>query len=91
MKKNIIANKYLLSYSCEVEDVNLLDDLPSKCTAKFRYRQPDNDVMVKKLDNGNLLVSYKQGVKAVTEGQACVLYNGDECLGGGIIKKVYKK
>ena len=84
-------NKYLLSYSCEVEDVNLLDDLPSKCTAKFRYRQPDNDVMVKKLDNGNLLVSYKQGVKAVTEGQACVLYNGDECLGGGIIKKVYKK
>ena len=84
-------NKYLVSYSCEVEDVNLLDDLPSKCTAKFRYRQPDNDVMVKKLDNGNLLVSYKQGVKAVTEGQACVLYNGDECLGGGIIKKVYKK
>lgn len=84
-------NKYLLSYSCEVEDVNLLDDLPSKCMAKFRYRQPDNDVMVKKLDNGNLLVSYKQGVKAVTEGQACVLYNGDECLGGGIIKKVFKK
>ena len=47
-------------------------------------------IVVKKLDNGNLLVTYKQGVKAVTEGQACVLYNGDECLGGGIIKKVNK-
>ncbi|MBR3362469.1 MAG: tRNA 2-thiouridine(34) synthase MnmA [Bacilli bacterium] len=96
LEKNILyvaegdENKYLLSYSCEVEDVNLLDELPSKCTAKFRYRQPDNDVIVKKLDNGNLLVTYEQGVKAVTEGQACVLYNGEECLGGGIIKKVNK-
>ena len=43
------------------------------------------------LDNGNILVKYPQGVKAVTEGQACVLYNGDECLGGGIIKTVYKE
>ena len=83
-------NKYLLSYSCEIEDVNLLDELPLKCTAKFRYRQPDNDVFVEKLDNGNLLIKYPQGVKAVTEGQACVLYNGEECLGGGIIKKVFK-
>ena len=97
LEKNILyvamgdENKYLLSYSCEVEDVNLLDELPSKCTAKFRYRQADNDVLIKKLDNGNLLVSYPDGVKAVTEGQACVFYNGDECLGGGIIKKVYKK
>ena len=97
LEKNILyvaegdENKYLLSYSCEVEDVNMIDEIPSKCTAKFRYRQPDNDVIVKKLDNGNLLVSYKQGVKSVTEGQACVFYMDDECLGGGIIKKVHKK
>ena len=96
LSKNILyvaegdENKYLLSYSCEIEDVNLLDELPLKCTAKFRYRQPDNDVFIEKLDNGNLLIKYPQGVKAVTEGQACVLYNGEECLGGGIIKKVFK-
>ena len=41
--------------------------------------------------NGNILVKYPEGVKAVTEGQACVFYNGDECLGGGIIKTVYKE
>ncbi len=81
-------NKYLLSYEAIIEDVNLLDDLPNKCTAKFRYRQPDNKVFVSKLNDGNLLVKYPQGVKAVTPGQACVFYNGDECLGGGIIKKV---
>ena len=96
LDKNILyvaigdENKYLLSYSCEIEDVNLLDDLPSKCTAKFRYRQPDNEVTTEWLDNGNLLIKYPQGVKAVTEGQACVLYDGEECLGGGIIKKVFK-
>ncbi len=97
LDKNILyvalgdENKYLLSYACEIEEVNLLDDLPTRCTAKFRYRQPDNDVYVEKLENGNLLIKYPEGVKAVTEGQACVLYNGEECLGGGIIKRVFKK
>ena len=81
-------NKYLLSYAAIIEDVNLLDDIPEKCTAKFRYRQADNDVTVSKLDDNNLLVKYPQGVKSVTPGQACVFYNGEECLGGGIIKEV---
>ena len=97
LDKNILyvamgdENKYLMSYACEIEKVNLLDDLPSKCMTKFRYRQVDNEVYTEKLENGNILVKYPQGVKAVTEGQACVLYNGDECLGGGIIKTVYKE
>ena len=97
LKNNILyvaigdENKYLLSYACEIEEVNLLDDLPNKCMAKFRYRQNDNEVFPIKLENGNILVKYPEGIKAVTEGQACVFYNGDECLGGGIIKKVYKE
>lgn len=81
-------NKYLLSHEAVIEDVNLLDDLPFECMAKFRYHQKDNKVMVFKLEDGNLLVKYPEGVRAVTPGQACVFYNGDECLGGGIIKEV---
>lgn len=81
-------NNYLVSYECIVEDINLLDELPNECTAKFRYRQSDNEVFVSKLEDGNLLVKYPQGVKSVTPGQACVFYNGDECLGGGIIREV---
>ncbi len=81
-------NNYLVSYECIVEDINLLDELPNECTAKFRYRQSDNEVFVSKLEDGNLLVKYPQGVKSVTPGQACVFYNGDECLGGGSIREV---
>ena len=81
-------NKYLLSHSCIVTDINLLGNLPLNCSAKFRYRQPDNDVTIEKLKDGSVLVKYPQGVKAVTPGQACVFYNNDICLGGGIIEKV---
>lgn len=96
LEKNILyvamgdENKYLLSYSAIIEEVNLLDELPKKCTAKFRYRQKDNEVYTEILENGNVLVKYPQGIKAVTEGQACVFYNKNECLGGGIIKEVFK-
>ena len=94
LNKNVLyvasgdESKYLISYSAIIEDVNLLDDLPYECNAKFRYRQKDNKVFVTKLDDGNLLVKYPEGVRAVTPGQACVFYKDDECLGGGIIKEV---
>ena len=37
-----------------------------------------------------MLVKYETGAKSVTPGQACVFYDGDECLGGSIIKEVRK-
>ena len=81
-------NHYLLSNSCIIEQVNFNCDIrPSKCTAKFRYRQVDYPVELEYLSNGEILVKYTD-VKAVTPGQACVLYDGEKCIGGGIIKEV---
>ena len=84
-------NEYLISTSAIIEKVNWPSDKkPIKCAAKFRYHQPDNEVELEYLEDGNILVKYSQGVKAVTPGQACVFYLGEECLGGGIIKEVQK-
>lgn len=96
LNKNILYvcegedNEYLLSDSCIVEQVNFNCDLrPTECSSKFRYRQKDNPVSIEYLDNGELLVRYKD-VKSVTPGQACVFYQDEKCLGGGIIKEVRK-
>lgn len=61
-------------------------DMPLRCTAKFRYRQKDIPVMVDILDDGNIHIKYDNPSKAVTPGQAAVLYQGEVCLGGCIIK-----
>ena len=80
--------KYLKSNECIVEDVNLIsDERPNEAYAKFRYRQKDIPVTIEYLEDGNLLIKYNN-VKSVTPGQACVLYLGEECIGGGIIKEV---
>ncbi|UUM19029.1 tRNA 2-thiouridine(34) synthase MnmA [Mycoplasma sp. 1018B] len=58
-------------------------------TAKFRYRQKDTKVNIKILENNQIKVYYPQGAQAVTPGQQVVFYDGDKCIGGAIIEKIY--
>ena len=58
-------------------------------SAKFRYRQADVQVNVEMIDETKLHVTYLQGVRAVTPGQACVLYQGEVMIGGGTIDRVF--
>ena len=97
LEKNILYvafgsdNDYLKSDSCLVYNMNFISDLrPTALTAKFRYRQADIPVKVEYLNDFEIIVRY-DNVKAVTPGQACVLYLGDICLGGGIIKEVRRE
>lgn len=84
-------NQYLYSDACLIDNINFISEKrPEKCTAKFRYRGEDYDVELNYLDNNQILVKYPSMVKAVTPGQACVLYLDEECLGSGIIKEIYK-
>ena len=96
LNKNILYvsskedEEYLYSDSCIIDQVNWIGDKKlDKCTAKFRYRQQDNDVELEYLDNGEILVKYNH-VKSVTPGQLCVFYDKEECIGSGIIKEVRK-
>ncbi|MDC0535898.1 tRNA 2-thiouridine(34) synthase MnmA [Francisellaceae bacterium] len=56
-----------------------------ECYAKTRYRQPDQKCMVEVDANANLSVDFELPQRAVTPGQSLVLYQGEVCLGGGVI------
>lgn len=56
---------------------------------KIQISSNDNPVELIYHDD-YIVVKYPQKIKAVTPGQACVLYLDDECIGSGIIKEVYK-
>ena len=84
-------NEYLYSDACIIDNINFISNKrPSKCTAKFRYRGEDYPITLKYINNDEILVSYPEKVKSVTPGQACVLYDEEECLGCGFIKEVRK-
>ena len=57
------------------------------CTARYRYRQPDQPVEAT-LKGGKLLLHSLTPQRAVTPGQSAVLYKDDVCLGGGIVTEV---
>jgi tRNA-specific 2-thiouridylase len=53
--------------------------------AKTRYRQADAACVLSEAQGDALMLSFEQPQWAVTPGQSAVLYDGDICLGGGII------
>ncbi len=59
--------------------------LPGRCTAKTRYRQPDQGCIVEAAGAG-LRVRFDEAQRAVTPGQSVVFYAGERCLGGGVIE-----
>ncbi|WP_226677394.1 tRNA 2-thiouridine(34) synthase MnmA [Mesobacillus jeotgali] len=87
-------NELLYSDSITAVNVSFVSDKEKpktfECTAKFRYRQPDNAVTVELQDDGTARVLFKEPIRAVTPGQAVVFYDGEECLGGGTIDEIFK-
>ncbi|MFD2670403.1 tRNA 2-thiouridine(34) synthase MnmA [Marinicrinis sediminis] len=79
----------LFSGGLTASDVVWINDRPRTepftCTAKFRYRQADQDVTVHPQADGTLRVQFYEPQKAVTPGQAVVFYAGEQCLGGATI------
>lgn len=86
-------DKHLYSDEAIITMVNLYNghiEDGKHINVKFRYRQQDQGVALYNIDNENVRLVFDEPYKAVTCGQACVFYDGDICLGGGIIDHVYK-
>lgn len=60
-------------------------DGPLRCTVKTRHSQREAPATIRPLDHGGALVEFDSPQRAVTPGQAVVLYDGDTVLGGGTI------
>ena len=79
----------LMSDHCFVSDINLIpwDHLPgpTECKVKVRYRQPEQPAVVEQVGEDLLKITFREPQRAVTPGQAAVLYDGDTVLGGGTI------
>ncbi|BAO44604.1 tRNA 2-thiouridine(34) synthase MnmA [Thiolapillus brandeum] len=56
-----------------------------RCQARCRHRQPLQDCEIS-IAGDHMRVVFKQPQRAITPGQSVVLYQGQECLGGGIIR-----
>ena len=61
---------------------------PFRCKAKIRYRQKEQWATVTPEGEDRVLIVFDEPQRAVTPGQAAVLYDGDEVLGGGEIEAV---
>ncbi len=79
----------LVASSLVVDNVNWIAGCPPgdqlSATVKVRYKAPDVRCTVTQLNSSRIQVELDQSVRDITPGQAAVLYNGDICLGGGII------
>ena len=61
-----------------------------RCTAKFRYRQADQEVVVRVLEEGRCRVEFARPQRAITPGQSAVFYAGEVCLGGAVIDRALR-
>ena len=100
LKNNILYVSHgdetpLYSTSCTVDEMNFIPFPPEEtefsCFAKFRYRQAEQAVRVRRTGEKTLQIFFNEPQRAVTEGQYAVLYDKTQCLGGGVITSTDQK
>lgn len=85
------TNDDLFTKELVADDVNWIAierlDEPMHIKAKVRYRHEEQDATVFPMDNGRIKVVFDNPQRAITKGQAVVLYDNDIVVGGGTITK----
>ena len=84
-------NEALFTRECLVSNMRWISGeapaLPFRCSAKTRYRQPEQPCTVYPAGAGGVRLVFDEPLRAITPGQSAVLYDGDTVLGGGIIAR----
>ena len=82
-------NQALFSRTLTANDLNLIAlprlDTPMRLKAKVRYRQQEQPCLVEQTGDDTIRVTFDQPQRAITPGQAVVLYDGDVVVGGATI------
>lgn len=98
VSKNILyvarpSKRYLLmSDHCILTNINWIGDKPTgeiKVGVKFRYRQEDQPCYLSFVGD-EIHLRYEHEVEAVTPGQIAAIYDGEVCLGSGIIDHIFR-
>lgn len=88
------SNAELFSPALEAREMNLIacDSLEqeTRCTVKIRHSQYEAPATAVQVGEGRFRVRFDEPQRAVTAGQAVVLYSGDTVLGGGTIDKALR-
>lgn len=92
MEKNTVTvgpNEALFTKELTAKDWNWIAfptlTAPQRCKAKARSRMAEQNATVYPMENGFAKVVFDEPQRAITPGQAVVLYDGDTVLGGGTI------
>ena len=84
------SNDDLFSREADISDFNWISgkvfEGEFRCKAKIRYRQPEQWATVLPTGADTVHITFDEPQRAITPGQAAVLYDGDIVLGGGTIK-----
>ncbi len=84
-------NEDLFSREVIAENINLIsvDDIyePMRVKAKVRYSQPEQWATAVQVGEDKIKLVFDEPQRAITQGQALVMYDGDTVVGGGTIRK----
>ena len=85
----LCLNNELFSSQLYADDVNLISikeiNKPIKLKAKVRYKHVEADATLYKVDDDTIRLEFLEPQRAITKGQAVVMYQGDTVVGGGTI------
>ncbi|MHB8831395.1 MAG: tRNA 2-thiouridine(34) synthase MnmA [Patescibacteria group bacterium] len=83
---------WLLAKQLVLGDLHWIKGKPPKASTKVliqaRYRQKPVPGVLRGIDSNKATIALKAPIKAAALGQSAVVYQGQECLGGGVIRSI---